>query len=347
MSPKVSIILPCYNRASYLEKCVQSVLSQTFTDLECILVDDGSKDNTREIAEQLMSLDSRVKYFYKENGGLSSARNFGIEKARGEWIQCLDPDDWIHEDKTRFQLSYKEGLESENIIFYCDYERVFLDQAQNIVKRESNIIGSQTSEQLMQRLLLPDFLAKSAFPLLQQCMLIKKEILLHKVFTDKLKALQDRDFALELLASGVKFVYTPIIGAFYSKHETNMSSNWEYMKNDYALFYEIEGNKNSEFRKYSQPAIKFWLEQTLLEKDKNNFFKLASVANYPVFLFDGQLKVNNKAFLKLAYWLRLIVPKFVLYKQSRGPRSQKIFDLFSKIFRFGKLNQNNSLNVQP
>jgi glycosyltransferase involved in cell wall biosynthesis len=338
MSPKVSIILPCYNRASYLKKCVQSVLSQTFTDLECILVDDGSQDNTREVAQQLMSLDSRVKYFYKENGGLSSARNFGIVQAQGQWIQCLDPDDWIHEDKTRFQLSYLDGLSSENVIFYCDYERVFLDSEQNIVKCESNIIGSLTNEQLIERLLLPDFLANSPFPMLQQCMLINKEILLHNVFTNQLRALQDRDFALELLASGVKFVYTPIVGAFYTKHETNMSSNWEYMKNDYALFYEIESNKNSKFHKYSQPAIKYWLEQTLVEKDKNNFFKLVKVTNYPVFLFDGRFKVNNEVSLKLAYYLRMILPKFLLYQKYRGPRSQKIFNFFSKIFR-GKWNQ--------
>jgi glycosyltransferase involved in cell wall biosynthesis len=346
MSPKVSIILPCYNRASYLGKCLQSVLSQTFTDLECILVDDGSKDNTREIAEYSMSLDSRVKYFYKENGGLSSARNFGIEKAEGEWIQCLDPDDWIHEDKTRFQLSYLEQLESNNVIFYCDYERVFLDDEQNIFKRELNIIGSQTSEQLIQRLLLPDFLANSPFPLLQQCMLIKKEILTNNAFTNQLRALQDRDFALELLASGIQFVYTPIVGAFYSKHENNMSNNWEYMKNDYALFYEMESKKNSEFRNYSQTAIAYWLEQTLMEKDKNNFLKFAKIVIYPVFLFNGQLKVNNHRFLKLVYWLRMILPDFVLYKQSRGPRSQKIFELFAQIFPVG-INQVKSPDTKP
>jgi glycosyltransferase involved in cell wall biosynthesis len=331
----VSIILPCYNRAGYIEKCVRSVLAQTHTDIECILVDDGSKDNTREIAEQLMALDSRVKYFYKENGGLSSARNFGIEKARGEWIQCLDPDDWIHEDKIRFQLSYLEGLENQenqNVIFYCDYERVFLDNDQNILRREPNIIGSLTRDQLIQRLLLPDFLANSPFPMLQQCMLIRKKLLLSKKFDNSLKALQDRDFALDLLLEGVNFVYTPVIGAYYTKHKTNMSSNWEYMKNDYMLFYEIESGKNEEFRKYCEPAVKYWLEQILVERDFSNFFKLVNVANYPVAFFDGQFKVNSKLGFRIAYLLRLIVPEFVLYKQSRGPKSQKVFDFLAKLF---------------
>ncbi|BAZ16920.1 family 2 glycosyl transferase [Calothrix sp. NIES-4071] len=345
MTTLVSIILPCYNRASYIEKCVKSVLAQTYTDIECILVDDGSKDNTREIAEQLMTLDSRVQYFYKENGGLSSARNFGIEKARGEWIQCLDPDDWIHEDKTRFQLSYLEGLDNQNnqnVLFYCDYERVFLDNDQNILRREPNIIGSLTRDQLIQRLLLPDFLASSPFPVLQQCMLVKKELLLSKKFDDGLKALQDRDFALELLDKGVDFIYTPIVGAYYTKHETNMSSNWEYMKNDYVLFYEIESRKNVLFQKYSEPAVKYWLEQTLIEKDKNNYFRLAKITNYPVALFDGQFRVNNKLGYILAYLMRILLPEFMLYKHSRSPKTQKIFDFFHKSFR---LSINNSSQV--
>jgi glycosyltransferase involved in cell wall biosynthesis len=344
MASLVSIILPCYNRASYIEKCVKSVLAQTYTEIECILVDDGSKDNTREIAEKLMSLDSRVKYFYKENGGLSSARNFGVEKACGEWIQCLDPDDWIHEDKTRFQLSCLEGLDNQdkqNVILYCDYERVFLDHDQNVLRSEPNIIGSLTRQQLIQRLLLPDFMAKSPFPLLQQCMLIKKELLLAQKFDSSLKALQDRDFALELLRKGINFIYTPIVGAYYTKHETNMSSNWEYMKNDYVLFYEIESCKNDDFSKYSAPAVKYWLEQTLIEKDRKNFFKLVNVANYPVALFDGQFKANSKLSFSIAYLLRMVLPEFLLYKHSRGPKSQKVFDMLSKFL--GK-NQH-SLNV--
>lgn len=345
MAPLVSIILPCYNRANYIEKCVQSVLSQTLSDLECILVDDGSKDNTREVAQSLMNLDSRVKYFYKENGGLASARNYGIEKAEGEWIHCLDPDDWIHEDKTRFQLSYLDGLENQEVVFYCDYERVFLDNEQNILKREANIIGSLSREQCIQRILLPDFLAKSPFPLLQQCLLIKKEILLRKPFDSILKALEDRDFALDLLASGVNFIYTPIVGAFYTKHETNMSNNWEYMKNYYVLFYQLQHQKHSEFQQYCEPGIKYWLEQTLVEKDKNNFLKLAELVNYPVALFDGQFKVNSKLGFKIAYLLRIILPEILLYQHSRGPRSRRIFDLLSKIWRFGKFNQESSVDV--
>ncbi len=331
MAPLVSIILPCYNRATYLEKCVKSVLAQTYTDLECILVDDGSTDNTREVAAHLMNVDSRVKYFFKENGGLSSARNFGIQNAQGDWIQCLDPDDWIHKDKTRFQLSYLSGLESLDVIFYCDYERVYLDNEQNIIKREENIIGSLTKEQLIQRLLLPDFLANSPFPLLQQCLLIKKEIFQNKIFDNRLKALQDRDFALDLLELDVNFVYTPIVGAFYTKHQTNMSNQWDYMRKDYIVFYEIEQIKHENFRKYCQPALEFFINEAIQEKDKNTFDKLRKIAQFPLHLLAGKIKLNDMTSLMLAYRLRLIIPSFILYEKYRGPRSKKFMSIFSKL----------------
>lgn len=92
---KVSVIIPCYNQAQYLPEAVESVINQTFTDWECIIVNDGSPDNTEEVALQLCQRDSRIRYFKKENGGLSSARNFGIERAAGEYILPLDADDKI------------------------------------------------------------------------------------------------------------------------------------------------------------------------------------------------------------------------------------------------------------
>lgn len=104
MGLSVSVIIPCFNCAQYLPRAVGNVLSQTFTDLECIIVDDGSTDDTRKITETLMKTDSRVRYLFKEHGGVSAARNFGIKHAKGEWIQQLDADVCLHKDKIRFQL---------------------------------------------------------------------------------------------------------------------------------------------------------------------------------------------------------------------------------------------------
>ncbi|HFU5892253.1 TPA: glycosyltransferase family 2 protein, partial [Enterococcus faecium] len=90
---EISIIVPIYNVEQYLRKCVDSILAQTFTDFEVILVDDGSPDNSGAICDEYAKLDSRVRVIHKENGGLSDARNAGIEIAKGKYLGFVDSDD--------------------------------------------------------------------------------------------------------------------------------------------------------------------------------------------------------------------------------------------------------------
>ncbi|MDR2684226.1 MAG: glycosyltransferase family 2 protein [Prevotellaceae bacterium] len=92
---KVSIIVPCYNLAQYLPETLNSVLAQTYQNWECIIVNDGSPDNTEEIAKVYCAKDERFRYFYKENSGVSDTRNFGIKQSSGEYILPLDADDII------------------------------------------------------------------------------------------------------------------------------------------------------------------------------------------------------------------------------------------------------------
>lgn len=94
-NPKISVIVPVYNVEKYLRRCVDSILAQTFTDFELLLIDDGSKDKSGEICDEYAKTDNRVKVFHKENGGVSSARNLGLDNAKGEWICFCDADDWV------------------------------------------------------------------------------------------------------------------------------------------------------------------------------------------------------------------------------------------------------------
>ena len=94
----LSVIIPVYNVEEYLAKCVDSILNQSYTNLEVILVNDGSKDSSGSICDAFAQKDSRVRVIHKENGGLSSARNAGIEAAKGEYITFVDSDDWIEAD---------------------------------------------------------------------------------------------------------------------------------------------------------------------------------------------------------------------------------------------------------
>lgn len=118
-TPLISIIVPCYSQAQYLDECLQSVIDQTFGNWECIIVNDGSPDNTEEIAQKWVANDARFIYLKKENGGVSSARNFGMKEARGEWILPLDGD-----DKIECQYLELASLEFPNHydIIYCNGE---------------------------------------------------------------------------------------------------------------------------------------------------------------------------------------------------------------------------------
>ena len=121
-NPKVSIIVPCYNQAQYLSEALQSVLDQTYENWECIIVNDGSPDNTIEVAQEWVKKDSRFIYLYKENGGLSSARNAGIAIAEGEFILPLDADDRIGKDYTL--LAMKTFQEDSDLkLVYCKAEK--------------------------------------------------------------------------------------------------------------------------------------------------------------------------------------------------------------------------------
>jgi len=125
----VSIIVPCYNQAQYLEEALQSVLQQSIENWECVIVNDGSNDNTEEVANKWLLRDSRFKYIKSENGGLSAARNSGIELAKGNFILPLDADDIIGE--TYLELALKQFELNTNLkIVYCKAEKFGIENGE-------------------------------------------------------------------------------------------------------------------------------------------------------------------------------------------------------------------------
>lgn len=108
----ISVIIPVYNVEAYLRQCIDSVLAQTFRDFELLLIDDGSTDGSGAICDSYAAIDPRVRVFHKENGGVSSARNRGIDNAKGEWITFVDSDDYIQKEYLyNFILNIDEDLD--------------------------------------------------------------------------------------------------------------------------------------------------------------------------------------------------------------------------------------------
>ena len=122
----VSVIIPAYNIEDYIGRCLDSIISQTYKNLEIIVVDDGSRDHTGEILDNYAKKDRRIKVIHKENGGVSSARNKGIEVAEGDYIGFIDGDDLIEPEMYKILVDL---LEEENAdIAHCGYQMVFPDR---------------------------------------------------------------------------------------------------------------------------------------------------------------------------------------------------------------------------
>lgn len=124
MKELVSVVVPCYNQAQYLSEALASVLEQTYDEWECIIVNDGSPDNTETIAKDWCKKDNRFKYFYKENGGLSSARNYGINNSIGAYILTLDSDDKFEKTFLTKAVAILDSNENVGIVSCWGYRFV-------------------------------------------------------------------------------------------------------------------------------------------------------------------------------------------------------------------------------
>lgn len=124
--PKISVIVPVYKAEAYLCRCVDSILSQTFEDFELLLIDDGSPDRSGEICDEYAKRDCRVRVFHKENGGVSSARQCGLDHALGEYVIHADPDDWMESEM--LCVLYNKVKERNSDIALCDFVENYRDE---------------------------------------------------------------------------------------------------------------------------------------------------------------------------------------------------------------------------
>lgn len=147
MLSKVSIVVPIYNVEKYLKRCIESILNQTYTNLEIILVDDGSPDNCGKISDQYMEMDSRIKALHKTNGGLSDARNYGMQYVTGEYTIFVDSDDWLDRNmiKEMVNNSHKFNTDVVQTAFYYAYDDYLLFDNRYYSKDDSPVVLDNSS----------------------------------------------------------------------------------------------------------------------------------------------------------------------------------------------------------
>ena len=142
MTKKVSIIIPVYNQEKYLDKCINSVIRQSYDDLECILVDDGSTDNSPEICDKYEKKDDRIKVFHQPNSGVSKARNVGLANAKGEWITFADSDDYL--EQHAFQTYIDAAIKYQADVVRGGYFREYDDGHQEIISSATDMVFTDT-----------------------------------------------------------------------------------------------------------------------------------------------------------------------------------------------------------
>ena len=204
----ISIIVPVYNTEQYLLRCFDSILSQSFTDFELLLIDDGSTDGSGAICDSYAEKDSRIRVFHKENGGVSSARNLGLNEAQGEWICFVDSDDELLPNS--FQIMV-DGVSNEVDMVMAGYyefegETLLTDTSKygkdGLISRNDALLMMYPSSSLV-------YMGYSVAKLFRRSLVLSKSLL----FDDHIKIKEDTLFVVEYLCSiqnQVCYISTPV-----------------------------------------------------------------------------------------------------------------------------------------
>ena len=157
--PIISVLVPVYKTAAYLPRCVASLREQTYDNLEILLIDDGSPDECGTLCDGYANEDPRIRVIHKENGGLSDARNAGLEAMTGEWFTCVDSDDYVYPDYVA--TLYELATTHDCLLSVCGYDVHFEDG--NCEKRRNNVPGVVDAEECLRRIFYDDFVTVGAW----------------------------------------------------------------------------------------------------------------------------------------------------------------------------------------
>jgi len=223
-NPIVSIIVPCYNQAKYLDEALQSVMDQNYQDWECVIVNDGSSDHTEAIAQKWIANDTRFKYVYKENGGLSSARNAGLKVIKGDYIQFLDADDILDVNKLELSLAECEKvINSKSKVVISNFRMFTTDK-----NSSTNPFCELKQEYFTFKELLFGWDYEFSIPI--HCGFFQKSLLDGFKFPEELKAKEDWIMWLSIFKREPYVFFIDSTLTFYRIHEYNMTKDLKLME---------------------------------------------------------------------------------------------------------------------
>lgn len=231
----VSIIIPCYNYGHLIADTINSVLNQTYSELEVIVINDGSKDNTGAVVDTIAAKDARVKCYSFENTGLGASRNRGLEKAKGEYIQFLDADDLLEPKKLEEQIKLFSTNPQADVIYGS--VRYFTNEPFNEADRRRTYWGAD--KEWMPKYsgpgkqILADCL-KGNFAHLSSPLFIRQIVDKTGLFDNSISAVADHHFILRTVINNASWLYhdTPGTYSLVRWHPDNMSKNANFMRSE-------------------------------------------------------------------------------------------------------------------
>ncbi|MGN7385517.1 glycosyltransferase family 2 protein [Sporosarcina sp. SAFN-015] len=308
MSELVSIIIPIYNVEDYLHRCVNSILDQTYKNLEVILVNDGSPDRCGEICEEYAKLDKRVKVLHKKNGGLSDARNAGIEIAQGEYISFVDSDDWVH--KEYIEKLYQLLKTTDSDISVSNFIRTSTENTQGEISKE--IIYEYSNNEALEQ-----FLDKFYVQMVIACGKLYKRKLFEDVRFPVGRIHEDEFTTHKLIHKAKKIILTSAQLLYYWQRNDSIMGSGFNIKNrlhaidafrERAEFFEKVGLTDLSNKTYKEL---FFIYMDV-NKRKNLFEDKIMKENFNRNFIDFKKKlrnINQNVKFKLFYESYFIVPK--------------------------------------
>lgn len=211
MNTRLSIIIPVYNNEMYLRSTLQSVLGQTYSDFEILIVDDGSTDSSLDICQEFAQKDNRLRVIQKENGGVSSARNCGLEEATGRYIAFVDSDDCIDPEMYAVMISVLEKTEADFVNCCVVKERCYMPQSY------------QKGAVEVSNLPLENILKKNCFIDSSLNKVYRRELIGNTRFDENISYSEDKLFVTELILKAEKLAFVSNTFYHYIQHENSLS----------------------------------------------------------------------------------------------------------------------------
>lgn len=315
---KVSIIVPIYNVENYLKRCVESLINQTFKNIEIILVDDGSTDNSGNICDELKETDNRIKVYHKQNGGLGSARNYGLQQAIGEYILFLDSDDFIELNTLEKMIKY-EGYD----IVCCGFDRVD-EETKKVYSKEMIEMPFDEIEVNDETIMELAFLSPSGWG-----KLFKKDLINDIKFSEDKRAIEDTLFYLEIIPKAKKIKYVKEILWHYMVRKNSLIMSITEEKADLFENNLLEIKNKYIKNEYSNSKFDFLTIQVFIHncisipsrlynnKDVNIKKRLKHIKKYMNDNFPNwgkvKIKIKGRLFKKTAIYILRLMYKFNMF----------------------------------